>query len=293
MSARIPILFALVIAAILGLAPAVGHAQIPNAGFETWTAGNPDNWVTSNIAQFVIPVTQSGTAHSGSSSMKGTVTAFYTSLIQPVVQSGPGGHGFAYTGRPASFKGWYQFYPVGGDRLAINTWTYLGGVNGTPIAVAAQAISAGAPAWTQFDVPFAYQSASNPDTCIIQLQIVGPTTGTDLHAGSYMLIDDLSFGSTTGVDDPPAPPPVTGLLESGPNPVTRSTSIAFALSRGGAVSLKVYDLEGRVVATLLDRTLEPGRHATAWNAGGEPSGVYWCRLVADGVTVSRKLVRMN
>lgn len=293
MSARIPIRFAFAVAALLGLAPVIGHAQIPNAGFESWTSGNPVNWATSNIATFVVPVTQSGIAHSGGSAVKGAVVAFYTSAVQPVIQSGPTGRGFAYAGRPTSFKGWYQFYPVGGDRLAINTWTCLGGVDGTQIAVAAQAISTGASSWTQFDVPFTFLSPSNPDTCIVQIQVVGPVTGTDVHAGSYMLIDDLGFGGATGVDDPAAGPLATGFLENAPNPFTRSTSIAFALARGGAVSLKVYDLDGRVVAKLLDGTLEPGRHAAVWNAGREPAGVYWCRLVADGVTSSRKLVRMR
>jgi hypothetical protein len=293
MPARTRILVSLIVAALLGLAPAVGHAQIPNAGFENWTDGDPDNWATSNVAPLVIPVVQWATAHSGSSAVKGTVTAFYTSAIQPVIQSGPGGEGFAYAGRPTSFKGWYQFYPVGGDRLAINTWLYLGGVSGTPIASAAQAISTGASSWTQFNVPFTYQSSSNPDVCDIQIQIVGPVTGTDFHVGSYMLIDDLSFGGTTDVDDSATGLLVAGFLGNGPNPFTRSTSIAFALARGGKTSLEVYDTQGRVVATLFDGTLGPGRHAATWNAADAPNGVYWCRLVAGGVSFSRKLVRMR
>src|ERR1051325_5941618 len=67
-----------------------------------------------------------------------------------------------------------------------------------------------------------------------------------------------------------------------------STVIAFDLLRGGTVSLKIYDLLGQEVATLVrDEKLEPGRHSLLFNgrnARGRdlPSGVYLYRLVVDG-----------
>lgn len=293
MSDRIRIVSALAVALALALAPAAGHAQIPNAGFESWASGDPTGWATSNVPGFVTPVTQSAIAHSGTSSAKGTVVQFYTAAIQPVLQVGAGGTGFAYTGRPTAITGWYQFYPVGGDRLGINTWLMLGGTSGTPVASAAAAISTGASAWTQFTVPFSYMSSSNPDVAELQFQIVGPVTGSDFHVGSYMLLDDLAFSGAADVDDAPARQAVTGFLAGAPNPFTRSTSIAFTLAHGGPVTLAVYDMQGRAVATLLDGTLDAGTHAAVWNASHAPCGVYWCRLVADGVVLSRKLVRVE
>src|SRR5512143_1290629 len=90
---------------IVGLA----WGQIPNQGFETWTNNAPDGWVTSNAAPLYTNVTQSSTAHSGSSAIRGDVVLVSTVAIAGVIQSGPGGHGFAYSQRPASVTGWYQF----------------------------------------------------------------------------------------------------------------------------------------------------------------------------------------
>lgn len=65
-----------------------------------------------------------------------------------------------------------------------------------------------------------------------------------------------------------------------PNPFARSTEIAFTLAAASEVSLVVYDVRGRAVATLADGTMEAGRHAVTFDAAGLPSGVYVYRLVA-------------
>ena len=47
---------------------------IPNGGFETWSGGNPTNWLTNNLPPTVVPVTQSSSFHTGSSALQGTET---------------------------------------------------------------------------------------------------------------------------------------------------------------------------------------------------------------------------
>ena len=49
----------------------VSEAQIPNAGFEQWTAGEPDGWKTSNAQGVAVPVTQSLMGHSGLFALRG------------------------------------------------------------------------------------------------------------------------------------------------------------------------------------------------------------------------------
>jgi hypothetical protein len=280
--------------ALLLLVPAAVRAQIPNPGFENWTSGSPDNWATSNVVPVVVPVTQSSTAHTGSSAARGTVVSFYTSTLAPILQSGPGARGFGCTSRPTSLRGYYQFHSVGGDKFATNTILYKGVVAGTVIGNAASANASEVTSWTQFSVPFNYVSSANPDTCIIQIQIVGPVTGSDYHVGSYFLLDDLSFGGVTGVDGPPASASTaTAFLESAPNPFASRTTVAFTLARFSSVTLQVLDLQGRVVATLLDGPLDAGQHQASWDASRHPSGLYWCRLTAGGVTLSRRLVCMR
>jgi hypothetical protein len=86
----------------------------------------------------------------------------------------------------------------------------------------------------------------------------------------------------------PLAPRQAPLSTNYPNPFNPSTVIAFDLLRGGTVSLKIYDLLGQEVATLVrDEKLEPGRHSLLFNgrnARGRdlPSGVYLYRLVVDG-----------
>ena len=103
----------------------------------------------------------------------------------------------------------------------------------------------------------------------------------------------------TGVDDgASAPPAVTALGTIHPNPFNPTTRIAFDLSAVGRVEIAVYDVSGRLVATLVDRELPAGRHTAIWNgraADGRPaaSGIYFCTLRAAGVTETKKLVLLR
>ena len=280
--------------ALVLLVPAALRAQIPNAGFESWTSGNPDGWATGNVVPLVVTVTQSSTAHGGASTVRGAVVPFYTSLMAPVIQTGPGGHGFGCTSRPTSIDGYYQFHSVGGDRFGVNTVLYKGVVAGTVIGNAASANATEVPGWTHFSVPFGYASSASPDTCIIQIQIVGPVTGTDYHAGSYFLLDDLSFGGVTGVDGPPASTATaTAFVASAPNPFAGATTVAFTLAQHSNVALGVFDMQGRVVATLVAGPMDAGLHQASWDASQQPAGLYWCRLTAGGVARSRRLVCLH
>jgi hypothetical protein len=279
---------------LVALVPAAARAQIPNSGFESWTTGNPDNWVTSNVAPLFVTVTQSSTAHSGSSAARGTVVLFYTTGMAPVLQSGPGGTGFRCTSRPTSIDGYYQFHSVGGDRFGVNTALYKGGIAGTVIGNAASANATEVTSWTKFSVPFSYASSDNPDTCIIQIQIVGPVTGTDFHVGSYFLLDDLALAGVTGVEGSPATTSkTTAFLESAPNPFAKTTTVAFTLAQRSSVMLQVFDTQGRMVATLLEGPMDAGQHQASWDASQQPSGLYWCRLTAGGVTRTHRLVCMR
>ena len=74
-----------------------------------------------------------------------------------------------------------------------------------------------------------------------------------------------------------------------PNPFNPETTIPFRLPEGGWVSVKVYDLLGRQVASLVEGILPAGEHTTAWNASRMPSGVYLCHLAFGRRLEIRKL----
>ncbi len=84
----------------------------------------------------------------------------------------------------------------------------------------------------------------------------------------------------TAVHDLPAPglPRTSGLDQNYPNPFNPATTIRYRLATSGQVSLKIYDLLGREVATLFEGARPPGYYDAGWNAGSVPSGIYFCRL---------------
>lgn len=92
----------------------------------------------------------------------------------------------------------------------------------------------------------------------------------------------------------------TGPLElhpNYPNPFNPSTSIAFDVAERAFVSVRIFDVQGHRVATLLDRTEEPGRYTLFWDSRKVPSGTYFCRFEATAaggrggtVTSTRKLL---
>ena len=102
---------------------------------------------------------------------------------------------------------------------------------------------------------------------------------------------------------PPAPPgEVTAeskvekprefaLGQNYPNPFNPTTAIRFQISDYGFVSLQVYDVLGRKVATLVNEVKEPGTYIVQWDASGVSSGVYFYRLRAgDFVQTKRMMV---
>ena len=70
------------------------------------------------------------------------------------------------------------------------------------------------------------------------------------------------------------------LSQNYPNPFNPSTKIDYVVSSGEKVSLKVYDLLGREVATLVDEYKQAGNYTVTFNAENLTSGVYIYRLVS-------------
>lgn len=102
---------------------------------------------------------------------------------------------------------------------------------------------------------------------------------------------------------PPGPPAGVAMLptaparlaQNEPNQFNPRTTIRFELERAGWVRCGVYDLRGRLVATLVDAQMEKGGHWVEWDGRGDgdlevSSGVYLYRLEGEGWGVERKMV---
>jgi hypothetical protein len=95
------------------------------------------------------------------------------------------------------------------------------------------------------------------------------------------------------VKEKPGAVPVSFKLEQNyPNPFNPATAIKFDLAKTTRVSLKIYNILGELVATLIDGELKAqGTHTTTFEARSLTSGVYFYKLVTEaGVVETRKML---
>ena len=88
-------------------------------------------------------------------------------------------------------------------------------------------------------------------------------------------------------------PVLAQLYQNYPNPFNPSTSIRYGLPRQSHVSLTVFNILGQRVAQLVEGEVEPGYHDVKFDAASLSSGVYFCRLQADGFVQTRKLLLLK
>jgi subtilisin family serine protease len=83
------------------------------------------------------------------------------------------------------------------------------------------------------------------------------------------------------------------LQQNQPNPFNPVTQVAFNLPRDCNVRLTIYNTRGQQVAVLAEGSLSAGNHSVTWDATGQPSGVYFCRLEGPGINESRKMTLLK
>jgi hypothetical protein len=109
-----------------------------------------------------------------------------------------------------------------------------------------------------------------------------------LNAVQYMIT------GTVGVAKEPASVVKEFALDQNyPNPFNPSTSITYQVSKEGFVSIKVYDLIGREVATLVNEVKHAGSYWTEWNAVGMCSGIYFYTMQANSFSATRKMLLLK
>ncbi|MBM4161327.1 MAG: T9SS type A sorting domain-containing protein [Ignavibacteria bacterium] len=88
-----------------------------------------------------------------------------------------------------------------------------------------------------------------------------------------------------------APPEQFELFQNYPNPFNPTTTVSYQLSSDSRVSLKVFDLLGREVATLVQENQPAGFHQTTFDAGALSSGTYVYQLVTTGEHGDQRILR--
>ena len=114
----------------------------------------------------------------------------------------------------------------------------------------------------------------------------------DISSDGYTFWRDSTFNVVVGVESAHPTIPGYSLKQNFPNPFNPSTSIQIPNPKTDFVTLEIFDLLGRKVATLVNEKLKAGLH-TIWNAVGLASGVYLYRLQAGDYMETKKLILLR
>ncbi len=92
-------------------------------------------------------------------------------------------------------------------------------------------------------------------------------------------------------------PGIFTLYQNYPNPFNPTTKIKYSIPVGTqhavSVQLKVYDILGREVATLVNKQQQPGNYEVEFNASNLSSGVYFYRIITNDFTATKKFVLLK
>ncbi len=144
----------------------------------------------------------------------------------------------------------------------------------------------------------AVNALGNTDTTQTYEFIDAPPTGKSPEYRIRQITNDgaqevspvITVNSTTGVVDAGVSPLTYGLSQNYPNPFNPTTLIQFSLPASKLVSLKIFDVLGREVATLINDMRPSGLHHVEWNASAVSSGVYFYELRAGDYRAVKKLI---
>ena len=135
---------------------------------------------------------------------------------------------------------------------------------------------------------FTYTAPASPGTVTLYATgVSGGFSGSWNHAPSAT----ITVTSVASVEE--NTPATFALQQNFPNPFNPTTTIVYSLPSSGHVALTIYDLSGRIVATLVDAAQSAGSYRVTFDAEGLASGVYLARLTAGSRTAVRKLALLK
>ncbi|MCP4631856.1 MAG: T9SS type A sorting domain-containing protein [candidate division Zixibacteria bacterium] len=126
---------------------------------------------------------------------------------------------------------------------------------------------------------------------------VYPTTSINVSSFPFTVIAPLSGGASEWnlsgwFDDngeQPELPRVTSLQQNYPNPFNSATNIPVDLDKSEHVSLKIYNISGQLVESIVDRKMDAGQHLIKWDAYNYASGIYFYKLQIEDYNQIKKM----
>lgn len=225
-----------------------------------------------------------GNCPPGSTMWVNRVTGGCTTLVSPAFDLS--GCGLAFV----EYHRWYAKANNYDDELAIDV-SPDDGVSWLPL----ERIVSSRPAWTRHIVELSTLAPLGPAW---RLRVRACNTG--LQGIVEAALDDIRVlvirDALTPVSDDPVAPPRFALQPPRPNPFNPSTRLAFSLVAAGPARLRVHDLAGRLVRTLVDEPLlAAGAHVATWDGRDEAgrtvaAGIYVGTLEAGGDRASQRML---
>ncbi len=121
--------------------------------------------------------------------------------------------------------------------------------------------------------------------------LTGCQTGWAVGYGGS--IHKMTSSSVTSVDNQSEIPAAYQLSQNYPNPFNPSTKFEFHIANSGFVSLKVFDILGKEVATLVNEEKPSGSYTINFDASGLKSGIYFYRLAINGFSETKKMILLR
>lgn len=148
--------------------------------------------------------------------------------------------------------------------------------------------------WSASDVGFASSTSSITaiKSCVGQT-LIGNSTIANTSVLSGFLVDTLFRGTILSIRGYDELPLAFALSQNYPNPFNPNTTISFAIPSRSFVSLKIFDLLGRGVTTIVSEEMMAGSYSKQWNAAKMSSGIYFYRLQAGSFSETKKLILLR
>lgn len=296
----------IILALIILIAPknAMAQNQIPNADFESWTAGEPTEWDTSNEnilgTDFICITREMSSPYSGASSAKvqsvtqniflvGSVTmpgilTLGDVIIDIINATGTVEGGVPISGQPKYLKGYYKYQPMSGDScimgIGLTKWN---GTTRDTIAYAYKSFGEVITTWQEFSIPIEYVTWTSPDSMNI------------MFVSSNILFGAPVGGSTLWVDSLWLEYSQVAVYEIGLQKdiyVSESEDgNSLVINTGNAIPKKVeiFSVNGNILHSLEGTN----SNTTQINISDLPKGIYIARvLLPGGISRSIKFSRI-
>ncbi len=122
---------------------------------------------------------------------------------------------------------------------------------------------------------------------------------TEVRTYYYVCVPHASFGmkgtivvaSVTGIESANEIIPSKFTLHPNyPNPFNPTTTVSFVIGQSSFVNLRIFDILGREVATLVNEVKQPGEYTVLWNAEDRPSGIYFYRIKTEIMSITKQMM---